>query len=97
MASVFILGYTNVVYLAFIFIPMAETFPVSIFVLVPFFIFTVLVYYRGKIWLTLLKSLLSVVLQIIFFSVFAVICVGLLYAFYLMMNVAPSEFETPLP
>jgi hypothetical protein len=84
LASVFILGYTHTVYLAFIFFPYAATFPLNPFVLISLYVFTVIVYYRGKLWLTMLKALIAISLQFLLFLLFILVS-AVLYALVLLL------------
>ena len=74
IASTFILGYVNVAYLLFIFFPFIEAYPVNYAAAGLFWLFTGLVYYRGRLWVTAIKTVASLVLSC---------CIILLTAFLL--------------
>ncbi|RYD70236.1 MAG: DUF3667 domain-containing protein [Sphingobacteriales bacterium] len=63
IASTFILGYVNIGYLLFIFFPFIDGYPVNYAAAALFLLFTGLIYYRGKLWLTALKTVFSLVVN----------------------------------
>ena len=79
IAAMFILGFLNTVYLLLIWLPFLSMYPINLTCLLLLGLFTGLVFYRGKWWLTLLKTLVSVVGSLLLFllAIFLLWAVGL--------------------
>lgn len=69
VAQTFIMGFVNIVYLLLIPFPVAYHFPVNLVVPILLFTFTLLVFHRKNIFITILNSLLALALQFVFFIV----------------------------
>lgn len=79
VVNMFIMGYIHIIYLALIYFPFLYTYPVNLATPILLFLFQSLIFYKDKWWLTVIKTLLVVALQMVFFFLSASIA-SILYA-----------------